>query len=247
METLGIGRALFIAAGALMLSLGILSRGAPSRRPAAPRRTRIRDDVVEGVRLVFCDRRLVAIAMCTATSNLGAFAFWSVGLVFAYRTLGLTPGQYGLIAAVGNLGLLAGAIAAAPVARRFGVGRSLFLAEMLLGAAMVATPLAALGMAGVVLAATQLVTNFQLPVYGVNQVALRQALTPREVQGRMNAIMRTVAVSTIPVGSLLGGALASAGGPQTAMVVGGLIACLAPLWLLGLLSVRSVSVQPAAA
>jgi MFS family permease len=192
--------------------------------------------------------------MCTATSNLGAFAFWSVGLVFAYRTLGLTPGQYGIIAAVGNVGLVGGAVAAAPLARRFGVGRSLFLAETLLGCAMLATPLAtplaAVGMAGVVLAATQLVTNFQLPVYGVNQVALRQALTPPAMQGRMNAIMRTLAVSTIPVGSLAGGAIASATGPVPAMVAGGITACVAPLWLLGLLSVRSLpaaSVQPAAA
>jgi MFS family permease len=247
MDAFGIGRTLFIAAGALLGSLGVLARGVTATPPTTAERKRIRDDVVEGVRLVFADRRLVAIALCTATSNLGAFAFWSVGLVFAYRTLGLTPGQYGLIAAVGNFGLVGGAIAAAPMARRFGVGRCLFVAEMLLGGAMLATPLAAVGMAGAVLAATQLVSNFQLPVYGVNQVALRQALTPRTLQGRMNAIMRTMAVSTIPIGSLAGGAIASVEGPTVAMIVGGVTACLAPLWLLGLLSIRSVSVETAAA
>jgi hypothetical protein len=56
----------------------------------------------------------------------------------------------------------------------------------------------------------------------------------------MNAIMRTVAVSTIPVGSLAGGALASVAGPEAAMIAGGAVACLAPLWLVGLLSVRAM-------
>ena len=109
---------------------------------------------------------------------------------------------------------------------------------------MLATPLALVGLAGVVLAVTQVMINFQLPVYGVNQVALRQSLTPRELQGRMNSIMRTIAVSAIPVGSLAGGALASVSGPVAAMAVGGVVACLAPLWLLGLLSVRVLPSLP---
>lgn len=242
-EGLGVARALFVACGALMLSLGVLARGPAPRAGCSPARRRISDEVRDGLRLVLSDRRLVAISLCTATSNLGAFAFWAVGLVFAYRTLHMTPGEYGIVAAVGNLGLVGGAVAAAPLARRLGIGPTLLLSEALLGASLLATPLAAVGMAAVGMAAAQLVTNFQLPVYGVNQVALRQALTPREMQGRMNAIMRTIALSTIPVGSLAGGALATAAGPVPAMVAGGLVACLAPLWLLRLLSVRALPAQ----
>jgi MFS family permease len=239
-QAVGIARTLFVSSAALLASLGVLAGGPQPQTVKPETRQRIRDDVREGLRLVLSDRRLLAISLCTATSNLGAFAFWAVGLVFAYRTLHLTPGQYGLVAAIGNLGLVGGAMAAAPVARRLGVGPTLFLAEALLGASMLATPLAAVGMASVVLAATQLVTNFQLPVYGVNQVALRQALTPRSLQGRMNSIMRTIALSTIPIGSVAGGALASATGPVFAMVAGGVVACLAPLWLVGLLSLRAL-------
>ncbi len=254
----GIARSLFVACAALVISLVVLSRGRHAAMPPAPtapsqRRAPIADDIREGLRLVLRDRRLVSISLCTATSNLGAFAFWSVSLVFAYRTLHMTPGQYGLVAAIGNVGLVAGAIAAAPAARRFGVGPTLFAAAALLGASMLVTPLAAVGLAGVVLAGSQLVTNFQLPRYGVNQVALRQAVTPRTLQGRMNSIMRTIAVSTIPVGSLAGGAIASISTPAVAMVTGGLVACLAPLWLVGLLSVRHLpaaqdaALQPAPA
>jgi MFS family permease len=247
-QAIGIAGALVTAAGGLLLSIGVLARGLqwPAKAAAsrAPRRAGVYADVLEGLRAVLGDSRLRSIALCTATSNLGAFAFWSVGLVFAYRTLGLSPGEYGVIAAIGNVGLVGGAVVAAPLARRFGVGPTLFVAAALLGASMLATPLAVVGLAGVVLAVTQVMTNFQLPVYGVNQVALRQSLTPRDLQGRMNSIMRTVAVSAIPVGSLAGGALATAFGPIPAMAAGGLVACLAPLWLLGLLSMRSLPVAP---
>jgi MFS family permease len=247
-QALGIAGALVTATAGLLLSIGVLAQGL--RRPAhatsaeAVRRSGIYADVREGLLAVLGDARLRAIALCTATSNLGAFAFWSVGLVFAYRTLGLSPGQYGVIAAIGNIGLVGGAMVAAPMARRFGIGPTLFVAAGLLGASMLATPLALVGLAGAVLAVTQVMINFQLPVYGVNQVALRQSLTPRELQGRMNSIMRTIAVSAIPVGSLAGGALASVSGPVAAMAVGGVVACLAPLWLLGLLSVRVLPSLP---
>jgi MFS family permease len=237
---LGAALTLIGAAAALAGSLAILVTG---RRPPATRiagagvsAAGLRDELLEGLRAVFDDRRLRAVALCTATSNLGAFAFWSVGLVFAYRTLGLAPVQYGLAAAIGNLGLLAGAGAAAPLARRLGMGKALFASEALLGASMLATPLAVFGAPLLVLAATQLVMNFQVPVYNVNQLALRQAVTPVRLQGRMNSVMRTVALSTVPLGSLAGGALATLAGPSLAMAAGGAVACCAPLWLLGMLS-----------
>jgi MFS family permease len=246
-EATGLAGTLFIACGALLASLTLLTRTNTSRPKAAHRPARLRADIAEGVALVFGSPKLLAISLCTATSNLGAFAFWSVGLIFAYRTLEMTPGQYGAVAAIGNVGLVGGAIAAAPLARRFGVGPTLFAAEALLGISMLATPMAAVGMAAAVLTTTQLITNFQMPVYGVNQVALRQSLTPASLQGRMNAAMRTIALSTIPLGSLAGGALASASGPVVAMIAGALVACVAPLWLMGLLSTRSLSAQGALA
>jgi MFS family permease len=248
-ELAGVAGALFSAVGALVASIGVLSTGGGPAPPAQARRAHgsLTYDLREGVATVVRDRRLLYISLCTATSNLGAFAFWAVALVFAYRTLGMSPGQYGVIAAIGNIGLLGGAAAAAPLARRLGVGRTLFIAIGLFGLAMVVTPIAAMGLAAGVLAITQLVTNFALPVYGVNQVSLRQAITPRDLQGRMNAVMRTIALSTVPLGSLAGGALAVKVGPAVAMSAGGAVAALAPLWLLGLLSLKSVpaALEPA--
>jgi MFS family permease len=44
-------------------------------------------------------------------------------------------------------------------------------------------------------------------VYNINQVSLRQAITPERMQGRMNATMRFIVWGTIPFGNIIGGFL----------------------------------------
>ncbi len=44
-------------------------------------------------------------------------------------------------------------------------------------------------------------------IYNVNQVSLRQAITPDRMLGRMNATMRFIVWGTIPIGALVGGVL----------------------------------------
>src|SRR5512141_2458529 len=45
--------------------------------------------------------------------------------------------------------------------------------------------------------------------WNINQVSLRQAITPPRMQGKMNATMRFIVWGTMPVGSVLGAALGS--------------------------------------
>ena len=54
-----------------------------------------------------------------------------------------------------------------------------------------------------------LVGGFGGVVYNVTQVSLRQAITPERLQGRMNSVMRFIVWGVMPLGSLIGGALAS--------------------------------------
>ena len=68
-----------------------------------------------------------------------------------------------------------------------------------------------------------MLSGFGAVVYNIQQVSLRQAITPERLQGRMNASMRFFVWGTIPLGSLVGGALATAFGVRTALIVG---ACL---------------------
>jgi predicted MFS family arabinose efflux permease len=63
-------------------------------------------------------------------------------------------------------------------------------------------------------------------IYNVTQVSLRQAITPERLQGRMNSVMRFIVWGTIPLGSILGGVLASTIGIKETLIVGGLGTCL---------------------
>ena len=57
-------------------------------------------------------------------------------------------------------------------------------------------------------------------IYNVNQVSLRQAITPERMLGRMNATMRFIVWGTIPIGSLVGGVLGRPIGLQATIWVG---------------------------
>ena len=56
--------------------------------------------------------------------------------------------------------------------------------------------------------------------YNITQVSLRQAITPERMQGRMNASMRWIVWGTMPIGSLIGGAIATSYSIETALWVG---------------------------
>ncbi len=55
------------------------------------------------------------------------------------------------------------------------------------------------------------------------ELSLRQAITPKRMQGRMNATMRFLVWGTIPIGSLLGGALGTVIGLRETILLGGVL------------------------
>jgi len=188
------------------------------------------------------------IAGSTGMSNLGTSLSFSIFAVYAYVELGLTPGLVGLAFGLGSTGLLAGAMLSAPLARRFGVGPVVVGSMFVTGPAALllvflpSTPWAA----GAILLVSQFLMGFSAVVYNVNQVSFRQAITPLDMQGRMNATMRFIVWGTMPVGSVAGGILASFLPLRTTVLIGALIASAAFLWVL-LSPVRSLREIPQAA
>ena len=61
----------------------------------------------------------------------------------------------------------------------------------------------------VALTLASLLITFAVVVYNVTQVSFRQRLCPRPLLGRMNASIRFIVWGTMPIGSLVGGILAS--------------------------------------
>jgi predicted MFS family arabinose efflux permease len=76
-----------------------------------------------------------------------------------------------------------------------------------------------------------LVGNFTALVYNINQVSLRQTITPHRLQGRMNATMKFLILGPMPLGGLLGGVLGGAFGLRPAFAITAAGALLPFLWV----------------
>ncbi len=63
--------------------------------------------------------------------------------------------------------------------------------------------------------------GFGATVFSVNYLALRQSVTPERLLGRMTATMRGITIACAPVGSLLGGSLASLIGLSSTLAFAG--------------------------
>ena len=123
-----------------------------------------------------------------------------------------------------------GVLATRRITNRLGLGTTLAVAIGLTFSYML-DPLALVAFPFLVLSAVAIVTNFTVPLYNINQVSLRQAITPQGLQGRMNATMRTIVWGTIPLGSILGGVLGEVVGVVNTIYIGGAISGLAFLWI----------------
>lgn len=197
----------FVVSGLFLLAIRKREAPAPTRaeRKAGPG---MKAEVEEGLRWVLGNRYLRWIAASTATFNLFGAIIFSIFLVFAVRELDLGPGVIGLIFAVANVGYLVGALLANRLARRFGVGPTIVMGAacsvslLLLAIAPASNPIP-------FLIAAQAISSMGVPIYNITQVSFRQAITPERLQGRMNSVMRFIVWGVMPLGSLVGGALAS--------------------------------------
>jgi MFS family permease len=186
----------------------------------------MRREMAEGLRYVLGHAYLKNIAACTATANLSGTIATSVMLVYAVRELGMTAQTIGLAFSIGATGALLGALLANRVSTRLGVGPTIIAFAGVGGLALLPLALVPAGTSMPVLVALValfgFVTGVSTVVYNVAQVSLRQAITPTQMQGRMNATMRWFVWGTIPIGGLLGGVLGSLLGVREAILIGAL-------------------------
>ncbi len=192
----------------------------------------IRRDIADGLRYVWGHPLLRPIAFCTANSNLWSSMTMAVFLIFAYRSIGLSPGAVGTILVLGNVGFLLGALISSRVPKLVGIGPAIVGSAVLFSIPGVLIPLVTRETAWPLLIVAFNVFGIAGVVYNVNQVSLRQAITEHRMQGRMNATMRFMVWGTMPIGSLIGGALGNTIGLRPTLwvaAVGGLFSFVPPL------------------
>ena len=193
------------------------------------RRGNLLSEVRDGLRYVLRSPYLRAIAACTGTANFFTNIAFATLIVYAVRDLGLSPVEIGIIFGLGNIGAIIGAFTADRFRRRLGLGRAIVVSSALTGPGVLLVALAPAAAPIPFLVASGFLIGFSSVVYNINQVSFRQAITPLPMQGRMNATMRFIVWGTIPLGQILGGAIATAFTIPVALWIGGLGAFLAVL------------------
>jgi len=182
-------------------------------------------EIHEGLLLVWRNRTLWSLAMVAAAWQVLHHMQIAVLILFATRELGLSAGAIGLTYMAGGLGCVLASASAERLSSRLGIGT-----VIVLGLGLTALAWQAFGLvrgeshvAALALGATMLVFDFGAVLYGINYLALRQAITPDRLMGRMTATMRFLTVAAAPLGSLAGGALATAIGLRGTLLTVGVL------------------------
>ena len=231
--------------GSILLLLLIRRPETPpeAHDPATGPRPSMRQEAAEGLRYVLGHRYLRYIAACTGTLNLFGNIGGAILLLYVVQELGLTAGTIGIVLSIGNLGVLAGALLSERIGRWIGVGPTIVWSAFFSSFALIAVAIAPRDAPVPFLIAGGFIGSVTAVVYNVNQVSLRQAITPDRMLGRMNATMRFIVWGTIPIGALVGGVLGGVIGLQATIWVGAIGAFLGFLPVL-LSPVRSLQEIP---
>jgi MFS family permease len=208
----------------------------------------MRSQIAEGLGLVLRHRLLRPVMACGMTHNFFRRMFEALFVLYVVTEVGVSPALLGLVIAAGGPGALLGALAAVPVARRFGVGPTIVGAQVLTGVACLAAPLAAgpIWIAAIVLAGGEFLLGLARTLFNITQLSLRQAITPDRLQGRVNATMRFMMWGVTPVGALAGGLLGSAIGLRQTLLLAAVGVLAAFAWV-ALSEVAHLREQPAPA
>ncbi|HEV3012570.1 MAG TPA: MFS transporter, partial [Actinomycetota bacterium] len=210
----------FAAGSALVASIRGHFGPAPEELAPDGRRTTLRSEIAEGLRWLAAHRVLRATAAMVAVVNLLAAGGGAVMVLFAQELLGLDAVGFGLLlsgSAVG--GVLGSLVAARSVAivgtARIIVGTMIVSALAFLVFGLSSDP----RLAGVLFG----IVGFMTVVFNVVMGALRQALTPDRLLGRVISAFRLFSYGTVPFGSLLGGVLARSFGLRAPFLAAGIV------------------------
>lgn len=214
--------AIIVDAVSYLVSAALLVGMAPEAEPVRSDAKRsVWAEARQGILLVRENRLLATMAFSLSVYNLFSSMVNALLILFAVRQLGLDAAELGIVFALGSAGFPIGAAAAARVARRIGVGPAIVWGAVISDLAVLLVPVAGLvpGAALPLLVASRVIATLAGPVTAINQLSLRQHLTPDHLLGRVNATMLVLALGLVPVGGVLAGALAERIGLQATVLL----------------------------
>jgi MFS family permease len=203
------------------------------RRPqvkTGPKPT-LRSQIREGLAYVVSDPILRNSVAFNGTANFFVIMVETLGPLFLIRTLDLRPGLVGLLLALGAVGGVAGGLVAQYLARKVGSARISWISMTVLSLPGLLIPMAGSGWWVLLFGFGWISWTFSSTVAGVSLTSYRQAACPPEMLGRVSAAARWITWGTLPLGGVVGGALATALGVRTTLWIAVIGGCCAGLWL----------------
>jgi MFS family permease len=176
-------------------------------------------DLTEGLRHVM-RHTLTRVNLSVAPiANFVFGGYNAVHLVFLYREVHVTPALIGVLLAFSGAGGVAGAVVVNRLAARFGDARVIVYATVAMSLFGLLIPLTGGGAGLAWFAVGAFGLDFGLVCYNVCILSAIQTVTPARLMGRVTASIRLVSRTALPVGSLVGGALATSFNARTALVL----------------------------
>jgi predicted MFS family arabinose efflux permease len=214
------------------VSIAIIHKPEPPTLAVADRQPAFQE-MVEGLRVVFRDPVLRALALVVATLEFFGSFYAVLYSLYAIRELGLGAALLGLTIGMGGAGSVIGALLAGRAVGRFGLGRTLTGSLLLstLTGLLIVVARGPVWVATGILMASQLVGDCARTVYFINETSLRQAIVPDRLLGRVSASTQLMGAGLGPLGALLAGVLGQAVGSRATLLIASLGMVLSVLWL----------------
>jgi MFS family permease len=250
-KVVGAPLALLVDAVLVTVSAAIL-RGVEVREPAresgtATNRRSFWNDLKAGVRFVARHRLLVALALAVGTWQMCHQAAIVVQILFATRTLGLSENAVGLAYTGMGIGTVIASVFGNRISRAIGPGPSLIVGFAVCGCGWLLLAVAPANAWGVAAFAVMLTMFSTGAVFiFINFLAMRQAVTPAPLLGRMTSTMRWLILIPAGPGALIGGWLGEHVDLRASLAFAGGVSLLlaAAAWQLGV--IRRVRELPVA-
>ncbi len=205
----------------LLLGSALILRGIGAREPAqatAPAAA-FWPALREGLRFVLRQRLLVTLATLMAVWQMCHYAALTVQILVATRTLGLSEQEVGLSFTGMGVGTVLGSMLGRRLSAHIGPGPCLVVGYAVCGVGWLLPAVAPAGPWGVAaFAAMLMMFAFGAVLIFINFLALRQAVTPPALLGRMTSTMRWLTLLAAGPGALFGGWLGEHVGLRSALV-----------------------------
>jgi MFS family permease len=176
-----------------------------------------------GLHFVFTHPLLLTLATLVGVWHVCYFAAFAVQILYATRELGMSEATVGLSYMMVGAGTVVASMLGPKVSQRLGPGPTMTLGFGLSGLGWllaVAAPKGPLGVAG--FAAMLACFGAGAIFIFINFIAIRQAVTPTHLLGRMTSTMRWLILTPAVPGALLGGWLGETLGLRSALLLAGI-------------------------